>query len=88
MTAAANPLTEFTWHRQPEAERLVRELVDDFLRKCPEASAAAERMKANSSASPNDQVRSPVDVTAAMEARWKGTLLFISRPQNHERRDE
>jgi hypothetical protein len=46
MTAAANALTEFTWHRQPEAERLVRELVEDFLRRCPEAAELARRMKA------------------------------------------
>jgi hypothetical protein len=39
-------LTQFTWHRQPEAERLVRELVEEFLRTSPEAKTLAERMKA------------------------------------------
>ena len=27
-TTTVDSLTQFTWHRQPEAERLVRELVD------------------------------------------------------------
>lgn len=43
---AVEALTEFTWHRQPEAEWLVRELVEEFLQKCPEAKRLAERMKA------------------------------------------
>jgi hypothetical protein len=42
---AVEALTEFTWHRQPDAERLVRELVEEFLSKCPEATALAQRMK-------------------------------------------
>src|SRR5258706_8738550 len=38
-------LTQFTWERQPAAERLVRELVDQFLQKCPKAKSLAERMR-------------------------------------------
>jgi hypothetical protein len=38
-------LTQFTWERQPEAERLVRELVEDFLRRSQEAANLAARMK-------------------------------------------
>jgi hypothetical protein len=41
----ADALTQFTWHRQPEAERLVRELVERFLAHCPEAARLAERMR-------------------------------------------
>lgn len=37
-------LTEFTWHRQPGAEKLVRELVGQFLNRCPEAKALSDRM--------------------------------------------
>ena len=43
--AATAALTQYTWERQPEAERLVRELTEEFLRKCPEAARLAERMK-------------------------------------------
>ena len=32
------------WERQPAAERLVRELVDDLLGKCPGAASLARRM--------------------------------------------
>jgi len=39
-------LTQFTWQRQPEAERLVRELVGEFFQRCPEARALGDRMKA------------------------------------------
>jgi hypothetical protein len=37
-------LTQFTWERQPEAERLVRGLVGQFLGKCPVANSLAQRM--------------------------------------------
>ncbi|HSI35034.1 MAG TPA: hypothetical protein VK986_15755, partial [Tepidisphaeraceae bacterium] len=33
------------WERQPAAEQLVRELVDDFLSRCPEAATLARRMR-------------------------------------------
>src|SRR4051794_14506116 len=42
---ATEALTQFTWERQPEAERLVRELVDEFLQRCPWAKELAERMR-------------------------------------------
>jgi hypothetical protein len=41
----AEALLEFTWERQPEAEGLVRELVGEFLGRCPEGAGLAERMR-------------------------------------------
>lgn len=41
----AEALAKFTWERQPEAEKLVHELVADFLEKCPYARRLAERMR-------------------------------------------
>ena len=38
--AADNPFEQFQWKPQPEAERLVRELVDEFLERCPSAHVA------------------------------------------------
>jgi hypothetical protein len=43
--AASNPLTEFQWHPQPQAEQLVRSLVSDFLSKNTFASELSRRMK-------------------------------------------
>jgi hypothetical protein len=43
---AGDSLTKFAWERQPAAAKLVGELVEDFLRRCPEAATLAERMKA------------------------------------------
>src|SRR5689334_6452077 len=42
---ATDALKQFTWERQPEAERLVRELVGQFVAKCPAANALAQRMR-------------------------------------------
>ena len=42
---ASNPLTEYHWNRQPDAEKLVRGLVADFLAKNSFASELARRMK-------------------------------------------
>jgi hypothetical protein len=42
--AADNPFEQFQWKPQPEAERLVRELVDGFLERCPEARTFARRL--------------------------------------------
>ena len=42
---APNPLQEFQWAPQPEAERLVRGLVDDFLGRNAFARDLARRMK-------------------------------------------
>jgi hypothetical protein len=43
-TAPTEVLTQFTWQRQPEADRLVRELVETFLARTPEAATLADRM--------------------------------------------
>ena len=45
---AANPLEEFQWAPQPEAERLVRSLIDDFLGRNAFARELARRMKEES----------------------------------------
>jgi len=44
---STNPadLTAFIWQRHPEAETLIRELVDDFLQRHPTASDLANRMR-------------------------------------------
>jgi hypothetical protein len=42
---AGNALTAFHWEPQPLAWTLVRELVDDFLHRCPDAFELAQRMK-------------------------------------------
>ncbi|HYE19379.1 MAG TPA: hypothetical protein VEA69_13095 [Tepidisphaeraceae bacterium] len=39
------PRPDVQWERQPAAEQLVRELVDDFLARCPEAATLARRMR-------------------------------------------
>src|SRR5688572_14402306 len=46
MTSATtdNILTQFHWTPQPEAERLIKELVDAFLERCPYAHDLARRM--------------------------------------------
>jgi hypothetical protein len=44
-TAQANPLTEFQWSPQPQAQQFIREIVDDVLRRCPAAAELAQRMK-------------------------------------------
>jgi hypothetical protein len=42
--AADNPFEQFQWKPQPEAERLVRELVDGFLVRCPFARTFSSRL--------------------------------------------
>ncbi|MBK7406285.1 MAG: hypothetical protein IPJ41_17180 [Phycisphaerales bacterium] len=45
-TATTNPAPlEFHWEPQPEAQRLVDELLESFLKACPEGARLAERMK-------------------------------------------
>ena len=44
-TLTSNPLQEFAWQPQPEAEKLIREIVADFLARCPAAADLARRMK-------------------------------------------
>jgi hypothetical protein len=38
-------LDAFHWERQPQAEQFIRQIVDDFLRRCPLAADVARRMK-------------------------------------------
>ena len=45
---ATNPLAEFQWERQPEAEQLVRSLVADFLARNTFAAELSRRMKEQS----------------------------------------
>src|SRR6266704_2955767 len=73
-------LTQFIWERQPEAERLVRELVEEFLRRCPEAARLAERMKAETGTRFVDWVDS-IEVSAKRDI--ESTILkagFMERP--------
>src|SRR5450432_2434987 len=44
-TVASNPLREFAWTPQPQAEKLIREILEDFLSRCPAAVELARRMK-------------------------------------------
>jgi hypothetical protein len=45
IAGAASALEQFKWETQPQAEKLVRRLVDDFLARNPGASTLAQRMK-------------------------------------------
>src|SRR2546421_12090556 len=42
-----NPLQAFHWEPQPQAERFIRGIADDFLRHNPLAADLAQRMKAD-----------------------------------------
>lgn len=44
MTRVADDLTQFQWSPQPQAAALVRELLDEFLRRCPDAAEFADRL--------------------------------------------
>src|SRR3954471_14016820 len=65
-------LTQYTWERQPEAERLVRELTEEFLRKCPETARLAERMKAETGTRFGDWIDS---IHLRETAEWRERLL-------------
>ncbi|WP_428940455.1 hypothetical protein [Fontivita pretiosa] len=41
----ADPLQAFAWTRQPDAERLLRQIVQDFVSRCPVAAELSRRMK-------------------------------------------
>src|SRR5689334_13065054 len=62
---ATEALTQFTWERQPEAERLVRDLVAKFLEKCPEAATLADRMRVETGTR-------FVDWVDSITLRWNG----------------
>jgi hypothetical protein len=40
-----NPLTEYQWATQPQAQRVVIEIVEEYLNRCPHAALLARRMK-------------------------------------------
>lgn len=44
MTQAASDLTKFRWSPQPQAAALVQELLDEFLRRCPDTAHFAQRL--------------------------------------------
>ncbi len=44
-TDASDILTRFNWKPQPAAQKLVNELVKEFLKRCPPAAHLAQRMK-------------------------------------------
>lgn len=45
MVKSANTLESFQWVPQPEAFRIILEIVRDFLEACPDANALAEKMR-------------------------------------------
>jgi hypothetical protein len=70
---AANPLQEFQWAPQPEAEKLVRGLVEDFLGRNAFARELARRMKEESGTRFYDWVEAIIlpetaDITQRMQA--------------------
>jgi len=44
MTQATSDLTKFQWSPQPKAAALVQELLDEFLKRCPDAAKFAKRL--------------------------------------------
>ncbi|MBA2479997.1 MAG: hypothetical protein H0V44_04990 [Planctomycetes bacterium] len=63
-------LDAFHWSPQPHAAALVRELVDDVLRRCPEAQALASRM---------------LDQTATRFIDWVDALVVPGSPELGDR---
>ena len=80
---APSPLQEFQWERQPEAERLVRELVDGFLARNAFARELARRMKEDTGTRFHDWIDTIVVPSApaafADEMKRVGYELFHER---------
>jgi hypothetical protein len=78
----ANPLEDFKWERQPEAEKLVRELVDAFLPKNSFARELSRRMKEDAGTRFYDWVDTIVIATSpalVQRMRSVGYELFHER---------
>src|SRR4051812_21075125 len=72
MTVAGAPsaLDQFKWETQPQAEKLVLRLVDEFLARNPGANVLAQRMKSETGTRFHDwvdDIRTNIDV-AELEA--------------------
>ncbi|MDB5323089.1 MAG: hypothetical protein JWN40_4720 [Phycisphaerales bacterium] len=67
---ATEALTQFSWERQPEAERLVREMVEEFLKRTPEAKTLADRMRSE---------------TGTRFLDWIDYIELPDRPENRSR---
>jgi len=87
----AAALLEFTWERQPEAERVVRDLVGEFLQRCPEAAGLAERMRVETGTrfvdwvgwigvAASKQIEERIRA-AGFEARKSGGAVHFVQPQ-------
>ena len=61
MTQVANDLAKHQWSIQPQAAVLVQELIDEFLRRCPEATRFADRLLTETGTRFNDWVEAIVD---------------------------
>jgi hypothetical protein len=81
VTAAAEALTRFTWERQPEAGRLVAQLVQEFLSRSPGATRLAERMRAETGTRFVDWVDS-IDLSARMGFEKRIVAAgYVERPE-------
>src|SRR4051812_16182551 len=68
--SATAGLEAFHWSPQPQAAAIVRELVDDVLRRCPGAEALAQRMR---------------EQTATRFIDWVDALVVPGSPQLGDR---
>src|SRR5215213_6879002 len=84
---APSALQEFQWERQPEAERLVRELVDGFLAKNAFARELARRMKDDTGTRFHDWIDTVV-VPAGDAAALVGRMQTVGYEKFHDRGGE
>lgn len=81
-TVANNPLQSFQWSPQPKAEKLVRELVSDFLSQNSFAQHLAQRMKDDTGTRFYDWVEAivlPASPATAQRIREVGYEIFHDR---------
>src|SRR3954451_23805011 len=88
MTTATstNPLEAFHWTPQPQAEKLVLELVREFLGRCPPAADLARRMKEQTGSRFHDWIETIFvpDSSATREAISRvGYAIYHDRSGEH-----
>src|SRR4051812_44177283 len=83
--APASPLEEFKWERQPETEKLVRELVESFLAKNAFARELAGRMKEDAGTRFFDWVDT---IVVAPSPALKQRMQSVGYELSHERGGE
>jgi hypothetical protein len=69
-----NPLQQFMWTPQPEAEKLVAGVVEGFLAKCPAAGGLRDRMRAETGTRFFDWVDS---IFLPVKQGWKEKLMAV-----------